>query len=173
MHKTTYRNVSERFFSSDGQFLPFGSLNVGSSSFTISTAQSPDMSTLRRVPYMNVKISVVTVVLAIVAGALVSTSSANPEHVATFRATKKCPGCDLKNAQLGGFQAPNADLVNADLSDATFYGGSLKGADLTGAILDRTNFEMADLTGAVGAILGPAITDARTTCPDGTPGPCK
>lgn len=123
---------------------------------------------------MNAQISVLTVVLAIVAGAaLVSTSSANPEHVAAFRATKKCPGCDLKNAQLGGFQAPNADLVNADLSDASFYGGSLKGADLTGAILDRTNLEMTDLTGAIGAILGPAITDARTTCPDGTPGPCQ
>jgi uncharacterized protein YjbI with pentapeptide repeats len=123
---------------------------------------------------MNAQISVLTVVLAIVAGAaFVSTSSANPEHVAAFRATKKCPGCDLKNAQLGGFQAPNADLVNADLSDASFYGGSLKGADLTGAILDRTNLEMTDLTGAIGAILGPAITDARTTCPDGTPGPCQ
>ena len=101
------------------------------------------------------------------------TSSANPEHIATFRATKQCPGCDLKNAQLGGFQATNANLINADLSDASFYGGSLRGADLTGAILDRTNFEMADLSGAVGAMLATAITDARTTCPDGTPGPCK
>ena len=99
--------------------------------------------------------------------------SANPEHVAAFRATRQCPGCDLKNAQLGGFQAENANLVNADLSDASFYGGSLKGADLTGAILDRTNLSMADLTGAVGAILGPAITDARTTCPNGSAGPCN
>ena len=99
------------------------------------------------------------------------TSSANPEHVAAFRATKKCPGCDLKNAQLAGFQAQNADLVNADLSDATLYGGSLKGADLTGAILDRTNLEMTDLTGAVGAILASAITDSRTVCPNGAAGP--
>ena len=119
------------------------------------------------------KFAVVLSLLLGVCSIVGHTSSANPEHVATFRATKKCPGCDLKNAQLGGFQAQNADLVNADLSDASFYGGSLKGADLTGAILDRTNFEMADLSGAVGAILGPAITDARTTCPDGTAGPCK
>lgn len=100
-------------------------------------------------------------------------SSANPDHVAAFRATKKCQSCDLKNAQLAGMQAQGADLINADLSDATLYGGSLRGADLTGAILDRTNLVMVDLTGAVGAILATAITDERTTCPDGTPGPCK
>ena len=105
--------------------------------------------------------------------ATVYTASANPEHVAAFRATKKCPGCDLRNAQLGGFQAPNADLINADLTDATFYGGSLKGADLTGAILDRTNLAMVDLTGAVGAVLATAITDERTTCPNGSNGPCQ
>ena len=122
---------------------------------------------------MNSHTSAITLALAIIAGAVLVTSSANPEHVAAFRATRTCPGCDLKNAQLGGFQAQNANLVNADLSDASFYGGSLKGADLTGAILDRTNLAMTDLTGAVGAILGPAITDARTTCPDGSPGPCQ
>ena len=101
------------------------------------------------------------------------TLSANPEHVAAFRATKNCPGCDLRNAQLGGVQAPNANLINADLSDATLYGGSLKGADLTGAILDRTNLQMTNLSGAVGAILASAITDERTTCPNGAAGPCS
>lgn len=112
--------------------------------------------------------------LILVAGATTTyTAFDNPEHVAAFRATRKCPGCDLRSANLGGFQAQNADLVNADLTDATFYGGSLKGADLTGAILDRTNLAMADLTGAVGAQLGSAITDERTTCPDGTAGPCR
>jgi len=112
--------------------------------------------------------------LAILAGAITAyASSANPEHVAQFRATRKCPGCDLRNAQLGGFQAPNADLANADLAEATFYGGNLRGANLTGAILDRTNLEMADLTGAVGATLSAAITDARTTCPNGAAGPCS
>ena len=122
---------------------------------------------------MKIPTSVVTLALALSAALILHASSANPEHVAAFRATKKCPGCDLKNAQLGGMQAQNADLINADLTDATFYGGSLRGADLTGAILDRTNLDMLDLTGAVGAILATAITDARTTCPDGTPGPCN
>ena len=97
----------------------------------------------------------------------------NPDHVAAFKNTKNCPGCDLRSARLGGIQAPNAQLTNADLSDASFYGSVLRGADLTGAILDRTNLEMADLGGATGAQLGAAITDARTTCPDGNAGPCR
>jgi len=127
-------------------------------------------STLRQ----GMKTMRVPLILALtLAVGVVSYAAANPDHVAAFRATKSCPGCDLKNAQLGGFMAPNANLVNADLSDASFYGGSLKGADLTGAILDRTNLEMVDLSGAVGAILASAITDNRTTCPDGTAGPCK
>ena len=117
--------------------------------------------------------SLVLSLLLVVCSIVGHTSSANPEHVAAFRATRQCPGCDLKNAQLGGFQAPKANLINADLSDASFYGGSLRDADLTGAILDRTNFEMADLSGAVGAILSTAITDARTTCPNGSAGPCN
>lgn len=116
--------------------------------------------------------------IAILCGALVFTAlnsagAANPDPVAAFKKTHQCPGCDLSNASLGGIQAPNAQLQNADLSDANLYGGSLRGADLTGAILDRTNLEMVDLTGAIGAILGPAKTDSRTTCPDGTAGPCS
>lgn len=114
---------------------------------------------------------------AIICGALavtaILTASDNPEHVAAFKSTKQCVSCDLRNAQLAGMQAPDAQLMNADLSDATLYGGSLRGADLTGAILDRTRLEMVDLTGAVGAILGSAITDQRTTCPDGNAGPCR
>ena len=97
----------------------------------------------------------------------------NAQHVAAFKATKSCPDCDLRNAQLGGIQAPGANLVNADLSDALLYGGNLRGADLTGAILNGTRLEMADLRGATGAMLGAAITDSRTTCPDGSPGPCQ
>ncbi len=104
---------------------------------------------------------------------LLQASSNNPEHEAAFKATKSCPSCDLRNAQLGGIQAPGANLVNADLSDASLYGGNLRGADLTGAILNGTRLEMADLNGATGAILGAAITDSRTTCPDGSHGPCK
>jgi uncharacterized protein YjbI with pentapeptide repeats len=105
--------------------------------------------------------------------AVSASSSSNPEHEKTLRTTRQCAGCDLRNANLGGFQGQNADLINADLTDATFYGGNLRGANLTGAILDRTNLEMVDLTGAKGATLATAITDSRTTCPDGAAGPCK
>ena len=131
-------------------------------------------SALRQAPNMIRLTNVVVLSLLICASAItVYASSANPEHLAQFRATRKCPGCDLRSAQLGGFQAPNADLTNADLAEASFYGGNLRGADLTGAILDRTDLQMVDLTGAVGATLGAAITDARTTCPSGAPGPCS
>ncbi|MFA5910532.1 MAG: pentapeptide repeat-containing protein [Vicinamibacterales bacterium] len=105
--------------------------------------------------------------------ALHSAGAANPDHVATFKKTLRCPGCDLSQASLMGIQAPNAQLQNADLSHADLYGGSLRNADLSGAILNGTNLEMVDLTGAIGAVLEPAKTDSRTTCPDGTGGPCS
>ena len=113
------------------------------------------------------------VALTLAVCAVNASSSSNPEHEKALRTTKKCAGCDLRNANLGGFQGQNAELINADLTDATFYGGNLRGADLTGAILDRTNLEMTDLTGAKAASLATAITDSRTTCPDGAAGPCK
>jgi len=99
--------------------------------------------------------------------------AANPDHVAAFKKTHECPGCDLSGAQLAGIQAPNAKLTNANLADANLYGASLRGADLSGAVLDGANLEMVDLSGATGAVLGAARTDARTTCPDGTAGPCR
>jgi uncharacterized protein YjbI with pentapeptide repeats len=99
--------------------------------------------------------------------------AANPDHVARFRNTHQCDGCDLSEAALGGIQAPNAKLSNANLRQANLYGAKLRGADLTGAILDGANLEMADLTDAIGAVLGTARTDKRTTCPDGTAGPCR
>lgn len=116
--------------------------------------------------------------IAVLCGALVFTAvhhavAANPDHVASFKATHRCPGCDLSDAHLGGIQAPNAKLANANLTNANFYGGNLRDADLTGAILDGANLEMVDLTGAIGAVLGTAKTDKRTTCPDGTTGPCN
>jgi uncharacterized protein YjbI with pentapeptide repeats len=100
-------------------------------------------------------------------------SAANANHLAQFQKTHACPSCDLTSANLAGIQAAGAKLASANLSDATFYGGNLRNADLTGAILDRTNLEMVDLTGATGAALSAARTDSRTTCPDGTAGPCK
>jgi uncharacterized protein YjbI with pentapeptide repeats len=107
------------------------------------------------------------------AATLAANQPANPEHVEQLKKTLQCPGCDLREAELGFFQAENAQLQNADLSGAVLYGSNLRGADLTGAILNDADLELADLTGATGATLAAAKTDSRTKCPDGTAGPCK
>jgi uncharacterized protein YjbI with pentapeptide repeats len=106
-------------------------------------------------------------------GAVIAQQPSTPEHVEQLKATRQCPDCNLRNAELGGLDLPNAQLQNADLSGAILYGANLKGADLTGAILNDADLEMADLTGAIGAALGAAKTDDRTVCPDGSAGPCK
>jgi hypothetical protein len=105
--------------------------------------------------------------------ALHTAIAANPDHLASFKKTHQCPNCDLSGANLAGVQAQNAKLANANLTNANLYGGSLRGADLSGAILDGANLEMVDLSNAVGAVLGAAKTDTRTTCPDGKAGPCQ
>ena len=107
------------------------------------------------------------------AAVLAANQPANPEHVEKLKTTLQCPGCDLREAQLGGLQLQNAQLQNADLAGAFLYGADLRDADLTGAILNDADLEMADLTGAIGATLGAAKTDDRTKCPDGSAGPCK
>lgn len=111
--------------------------------------------------------------LLVCAVGLAASQRANPEHVEQLKKTLQCPGCDLREAELGGLQLQNAQLQNADLSGAVLYGSDLRGADLTGAILNDADLEMADLTGAIGATLGAAKTDDRTKCPDGSAGPCK
>jgi uncharacterized protein YjbI with pentapeptide repeats len=116
-------------------------------------------------------VGVLGAALAIIA--LHTAIAANPDHVASFKKTKACEGCDLSKAHFGNIQASEAKLANANLREANLYGANLRGADLTGAILDDANLEMADLTGAIGAVLAAAQTDNRTTCPDGAVGPCK
>jgi uncharacterized protein YjbI with pentapeptide repeats len=95
------------------------------------------------------------------------------ENVERLKTTLQCQGCDLREAQLGGLELQNAQLQNADLAGAILYGTNLRGADLTGAILNDADLEMANLEGATGATLGSAKTDSRTTCPDGSMGPCQ
>ena len=100
-------------------------------------------------------------------------SAANPDDVSKLRSTGSCAGCDLFGESMPGLQAPNADLTNANLGEASFYAADLSGANFTGATLDGANFNMANLTGAQGMVFGTATTDARTTCPNGTNGPCQ
>ena len=115
--------------------------------------------------------------LVVTVGALVALVSvvvaAKPDDVARLKATGSCSGCDLFGDELPGLQAPNADLTNANFSDANLYGANLSGSNLTGATLDGAVLTMANLSGAQGVIFGTATTDERTTCPDGTAGPCQ
>jgi len=96
-----------------------------------------------------------------------------PSDVERAFTTGNCKDCDLVEANLSGIRADNGDFSGANFLDATIYGGSLRGANFTGATLHGANLKLVDLTGAVGAVLDQAITDWRTTCPDGTAGPCN
>lgn len=95
-------------------------------------------------------------------------------------------GANLQGAVFFFSMAENADFDGADLTDGTLYetdlnGASLRKANLTrvnlaGSVFDQTDFTGANLTGASvdwNWILRGAITDASTTCPDTTAGPCK
>ena len=99
--------------------------------------------------------------------------ASTPDDVAKLKSTGSCAGCDLFGENLSGVNAANADLTGANLGEAMLYAANLGGANLTGAILDGANLSMANLKDAVGVNLGTATTDARTTCPNGSNGPCQ
>jgi hypothetical protein len=91
--------------------------------------------------------------------------------LATLKATKSCPGCDLSGATLFG----------TTLSGTTLSGANLGGADLRGAILSVADLRMADLTWATlaGATLreaklgGATWTDGKTKCKPPSVGTCN
>jgi uncharacterized protein YjbI with pentapeptide repeats len=98
----------------------------------------------------------------------------NSDHVQQVWDTGSCPSCDLSSSYLKGLRAASGDLSNASLQsanlrDANLEEASFAGADLTGAELLGANLYAADLSGAN---LAGVTTDATTTCPDGSPGPC-
>jgi uncharacterized protein YjbI with pentapeptide repeats len=95
--------------------------------------------------------------------------AANVDDVERALTTGNCKDCDLVEANLSGINGQNGDFSGANFLDATIYGGSLRG----NATLHGANLKLVDMTGAVGAVLDQAITDWRTTCPDGTAGPCR
>jgi len=97
----------------------------------------------------------------------------NPDQVKQLRETGKCTGCDLSGADLAGLTVNLADLRGANLTGAQLYKARLRMANLAGANLSATNLVGADLFGARGANLAAAITDDKTTCPDGHAGPCR
>lgn len=110
---------------------------------------------------------------ALAVASLVPLVAENPEHVTQLRETRKCPGCDLREAMLDGVNVELGDLRDADLRLARLYKANLRGADLTGALLTGANLTGADLRDTKGADLIGAETDERTKCPDRSMGPCN
>lgn len=97
----------------------------------------------------------------------------NPDNVKQLKETRKCVACDLREAQLDGFNLELGDLRDSDLRLASLYTANLRGADLTGADLTGTNLSGANLEHTKGANLTGAVTNERTTCPNGSKGPCQ
>ena len=62
--------------------------------------------------------------------------------------TKKCPNCDLSEANLKDTDLMRADLSGANLNGADLNGADLRGANLKGADLTGANLNGADLKGA-------------------------
>ena len=119
-----------------------------------------------------------------------SSQGSNPAEVEIFKSTGSCSGCDLSGAFLDAVDAQGGDLWNANMSNASLYraqlgesdlsGADLSGANLTRATLDgadlsNTSLLSANLTGATFSltITTGILTDASTTCPEGTAGPCE
>lgn len=104
---------------------------------------------------------------------LAASRGADPEHVARLKETRNCVRCDLSEADLSGMSLPKSDLTGADLTGTKMYKVDLTEADLSYANLTNADLTGANLTGAKGAVLTSAKTTERTTCPDGSAGPCK
>ncbi len=108
---------------------------------------------------------------ALLAGAA-TLQAQNPDDVQQLLSTRKCPGCDLQNAQLVGVNLNRADLTGANLSGAFLYGTTPHGAALKGAKFAGADLGGADLRDARDANLTGAKTNEYTTCPNGKHGPC-
>lgn len=117
------------------------------------------------------KLILITAVIALAPFARASAD--NPDQVKQLRETRECRGCNLAFSFLDGVSVELGDLREADLQGASLYSANLRGADLTGALFTDANLNGADLRNSRGAKLADAKTDERTTCPDGSSGPCK
>ncbi len=109
--------------------------------------------------------------IVIAGGATALLWAADSGHIKQVRETGICQRCDLRDGDLGGLKA--SDLRDSDLRGARLYKALLQGADMTGALLAFADLKGADLTGAQGVNFSGAETDERTTCPNGTAGPCQ
>jgi uncharacterized protein YjbI with pentapeptide repeats len=78
-------------------------------------------------------------VLFVPLGLALPVVAANPAHLRQLLDTNRCPGCDLRDAQLEG-----VSLRGADLSEANLQGANLRNADWRDA-----NFRSANLSEAI------------------------
>ena len=83
-------------------------------------------------------------------------AQANPNDIATLKASKSCPSCNLAgmswNACPGGVTLTNADISHADFTGANlacvnFHGGQMGPLFLTGAIFNDASLNEVTFTG--------------------------
>ncbi len=109
-------------------------------------------------------------------GLALPVAAANPAHLQQLLDTNRCPGCDLRDAQLEGVSLRGADLSeanlqganlrNADLRYANFRSANLSEAILIAADLEAANFSQANLqeVDIRGANLKDAVVTGANTC---------
>jgi hypothetical protein len=115
-------------------------------------------------------------VLLVPFGLTLPVTAANPAHLRQLLDTNRCPGCDLRDAQLEGVSLRGADLSeanlqganlrNADLRYANFRSANLSEAILIAADLEAANFSQANLreVDIRGANLKDAVLTGANTC---------
>ncbi|MCT7974661.1 IMS domain-containing protein [Laspinema olomoucense] len=115
-------------------------------------------------------------VLLVPLGLALPVAAANPAHLQQLLDTNRCPGCDLRDAQLEGVSLRGADLSEADLQGANlrnadlryvnFRRANLSEAILIAADLEAANFSQANLRemDVRGANLKDAVLTGANTC---------
>ena len=103
-----------------------------------------------------------------------SVGAYDPDHLTLLKETKRCPRCDLTEANLKGANLRHTNLRHTDLQGANLRGTDLRGANLRDANLQSANLEGANLRHANlrgGNLLGANLKGVRfcyTTMPDGS-----
>ena len=64
-----------------------------------------------------------------------SVGAYDPDHLTLLKETKRCPRCDLTEANLKGANLRGTDLRGADLRDANLQSANLEGANLRGGAI--------------------------------------
>jgi uncharacterized protein YjbI with pentapeptide repeats len=82
-------------------------------------------------------------------------------------------GFNLSSAKLQGANLVGAKLAWSDLSLSDLSNARLDQTEMSGANLNGANLKGANLASATWASDRTPKTDAKTICPNGTPGPCK